>query len=257
MCVDEAKDTLLPCDVPWDMRMALGSGYGWWLTLDGVSRAWNYCSPDAVHCYSCCKSNCSFPLFEFTPKFSFSYQNVFHFLSRVKTNDVLFRELISFPSLLVGTAQADESSQSVCVWRGADKGNRTPRQDRSPVAGLGELQLTPCRHCPESQLHSGQRLQPPKGKENVGKITQSSKISQIVFKKICNLKTPNSVLPWRFGKSRAEWLQQQQESSFGVRRRLAGAGCSFVCSWKREEGEEETHNSVTEWGDTTVTGNVH
>lgn len=118
MCVDEAKDTLLPCDVPWDMRMALGSGYGWWLTLDGVSRAWNYCSPDAVHCYSCCKSNCSFPLFEFTPKFSFSYQNVFHFLSRVKTNDVLFRELISFPSLLVGTAQADESSQSVCVCVG-------------------------------------------------------------------------------------------------------------------------------------------
>lgn len=100
------------------------------------------------------------------------------------------------------------SPHSPCVCGGgADRGNRTPRQDRSPVAGLGELQLTPCRHCPESQLHSGQRLQPPKGKEDVGKITQSSKISQIVFfKKICNLKTPNSVLPWRFGKSRAEWL---------------------------------------------------
>lgn len=94
------------------------------------------------------KSNCSFPLFEFTPKFSFSYQNVFHFLSCVKTNDVLFRELISFPSLLVGTAQAGESSQSVCVCVGGVltegiESPTSPRQDRSPVAGLGELQSPP------------------------------------------------------------------------------------------------------------------
>lgn len=123
------------------------------------------------------KSSCSFPLFEFTPKFSFSHQNVFHVLGCVKINDVLFRELISFLSqqaryLPVGTAQAGASSQSVCVWGVLTEGNRTPappRQDRSSVAGLGELQLTPCRHRPESQLHSAQRLQPPKGKENVGK----------------------------------------------------------------------------------------
>ena len=109
------------------------------------------------------KSNYSFPLFEFISKFS--YQNVFHFLSRVKTNSVLLRELISSPSqqagyLLVGTAQAGASSQSMCGGE-LTEGNRTPTppwQDRSPVAGLGELQLTPCRCCPESQLHSGQRL---------------------------------------------------------------------------------------------------
>lgn len=77
------------------------------------------------------KSSCSFPLLEFTPKFSFSYQNVSHFLGRVKTNDVLFRELISFLSqqaryLLVGTAQAGASSQSVCVG-GADRRESNPR----------------------------------------------------------------------------------------------------------------------------------
>lgn len=148
MCVDEAKDTLLPCDVPWDMRMALGSGYGWWLTLDGVSRAWNYCSPDAVHCYWCCKSNCSFPLFEFTPKFSFSYQNVFHFLSRVKTNDVLFRELISFLSLLVGTAQADESSQSVCVWGGCWQRESNPSAGQEPGGWAGWATAHPLQTLP-------------------------------------------------------------------------------------------------------------
>lgn len=86
-----------------------------------------------------------------------------------------------------------------------------------------------------------------RAKRMLEKITQSSKISQIVFRKICNLKTPNSVSPWRFGKSRAEWLRQQQESSFGVRGRLAGAGCSFICSRKREKrGGKKTHNTVTQ-----------
>lgn len=74
------------------------------------------------------KSNYSFPLFEFISKFS--YQSVFHFLSRVKTNDVLLRELISFPSqqagyLLVGTAQAGATSQSMCGGE-LTEGNRTP-----------------------------------------------------------------------------------------------------------------------------------
>lgn len=54
-CVDEAKDTPLPCDVPWDTRMAWGSGRGWRLMPDRVSRACNYCCPDSVHFYSCCK----------------------------------------------------------------------------------------------------------------------------------------------------------------------------------------------------------
>ena len=40
MCVDEAKDTPLPHDVPWDTRMARGSGRGWWLMPDRVSWAW-------------------------------------------------------------------------------------------------------------------------------------------------------------------------------------------------------------------------
>ena len=248
------------CPETWGRHEGVGVGDGWCRT--GSHGLKLLLSRRRSRLLMLQKSNCSFPLFEFTPKFSFSYQNVFHFLSCVKTNDVLFRELISFPSLLVGTAQAGESSQSVCVcvWGGCwqRESNPPPLPGRTGARWLGWASYShPLQTCPESQLHSGQRLQPPEGKENVGKITQSSKMSQIVFKKICHLKTPNSVLPWRFGKSRAEWLQQQEESGFGSgggwRALVAASGVHE----RGRKGREETHNGVTEWGDTTVTGNVH
>ena len=136
------------CPETWGRHEGVGVGDGWCRT--GSHGLKLLLSRRRSRLLMLQKSNCSFPLFEFTPKFSFSYQNVFHFLSCVKTNDVLFRELISFPSLLVGTAQAGESSQSMCVCvGGADRGNRIPHLSpagQEPGGWVGRATVTPCRH---------------------------------------------------------------------------------------------------------------
>lgn len=177
MCVDEAKDTPLPHDVPWDTRMARGSGRGWWLMPDRVSWACNYCCPDSVHFYSCCKRVAA------VSHYLNSHQNSHFHTKMCFIFLVVLKQTMSYLenwSLSCLNKQGIFSwgllrqvrPHSPCVWGVLTEGNRTPAppwKDRSSVAGLGELQLTPCRHCPESQLHSAQRLQPPKGKENVGK----------------------------------------------------------------------------------------
>ena len=99
------------------------------------------------------KSNYSFPLFEFISKFL--YQNVFHFLSHVKTNHVLLKELISSPSqqagyLLVGTAQAGASSQSMCGG-GADRRESNPHPSpagQEPSGWVGRATAHPLQTLP-------------------------------------------------------------------------------------------------------------
>ena len=160
MCVDEAKDTPLPCDVPWDMRKARGSGCGWCLMPDGVSRPEINCCPDAVHVYSCCKRVTAVSHYLNSHQNSHFHTKMFFIFLVVLKQTMSYLENWSLSHLFSWgqLRQVSPHSPCVCVWGGCWQRESNPPRlpGRTGARWLSWASYShPLQTCPESQLHSG------------------------------------------------------------------------------------------------------